>query len=303
MRIFVSNDDKQKQITVSNENVQIRVNHKADKYCTLTALEVAKHVLLQADSAPLTLGLEHQLIRDIPVLSIFPDTDQLLPLVILVHGFKGAKESNIREGIKLARSGFYVALMDARLHGQRRASNFQQLFADDNPESGHNFFTVVKDTASDISTLVSHFREDQRVDSSNVGLGGISMGGIITFLSITQEPAIKAAAPLIATPDWLGLAKHSGDHLSRETMELLSEYSPLNHYQKMPPCPLLIQNATNDPIVPVSGTRKLNDKIRSLYPVDHYKYIEYPELNHNINDDMIDEMISWFSRFLKRKQP
>ena len=55
----------------------------------------------------------------------------------------------------------------------------------------------------DISDLIDRFSDDARTDCDSIGLGGISMGAFTTFLASTLEHRIRAAAPIIGSPDLL----------------------------------------------------------------------------------------------------
>jgi dipeptidyl aminopeptidase/acylaminoacyl peptidase len=156
-------------------------------------------------------------------------------------------------------------------------------------------------TCEDISALLDHLRDDPRVDTGRAGITGISQGGFVSFLAITMDKRIKAAAPIIGSPDLecrFGSSRPFEEH-SAEVQELVRRYSPLRNFERMPPAALFIQNGADDEVVPVSGVRKLHEKLHPLYAgmPDRYAYREYPGVGHS-DTGMREPAIAWLQRHL-----
>lgn len=239
--------------------------------------------------------------EDIPVIFCYPEGAQKLPLVFFNHGTGDTALNNLSSGIKLAQEGLFIVLMDARFHGRRRAVDFDEKFQEKNYKE--TYLNMLLGTCKDISSLIDLLESDPRIDASRIGTTGISQGGYVSFMSITLDKRIKAAAPMIGSPDLEDKYGNSPDFdsLDQKLKESVIKHSPLRNYQKMPPTALLIQNGVKDNIVPVGGTRRLNEKLEPLYKdmPEKYLYIEYPELEHTVPDVMMEQTIKWLSKQLQ----
>ena len=134
-----------------------------------------------------------------------------LPLVILIHGWTGRKEDVLFFAYFLAVRGYVVVSMDAFGHGERALKEGWTVEA---------FSNLLLQTSDDINRVIAHYEKDPRVDVSRVGLSGISMGGVITYYYLTREDKrIRAAVPMIATPDFTSLINSQNSDLLRSQPE------------------------------------------------------------------------------------
>lgn len=285
-----------KDITVST----INLSHQIDEYSVELLSKISKEVCFD-NIVKSKIVIEHHTINDdIPVLYCYNNEQQDMPLIICNHGYGSNKESDISNGIKLASEGFFVVLLDASLHGERKSVHDEELFSEDNYIN--SFVHVLLDTVKDIKSLLDYFANDDRVDIDRVGIMGISMGGFVSFLAASQDPRIKVVCPLIGSPDWnlfindlatLGL---KDDEVER----LTQEYNPIKHYRLLFDKALLVQNGANDMSVSVDGARELDEIARSLPNEDmaNYRYIEYKEQGHVVTAEMINNCIDWFKKHL-----
>ena len=130
---------------------------------------------------------------EIPLMEVFnPDVKGKNPMVLLYHGYTGQKEFILSQAYLLASNGFFVVLPDAFGHGQR---------AEGGPI---DLFTSILKTTEEVNKIIKFYDADDRVDNSRIGLSGYSMGGMITFAYISSpDNRVKAAVPIISTPDWV----------------------------------------------------------------------------------------------------
>ncbi len=269
------------------------------------ASEMAKVLALRNDPH-MDLVVEQTSVRRIPVLILRPSTAGPLPTVILIHGYTGEKATTLREGFALAQAGFVTILPDARMHGDRRPSDFARRFAA--PHFLEAFFAVVRDTAYDVSILLDAIERFPFVDEQALGLAGISMGGFTSFLAAALDTRLKAVAPLIASPDWFSLRTQAdapqepGDELRAQ----LRQWNPLERAADFLPTALLVQNTAQDSLVPPAGSRKLARDLRKRYQEagipERFQYIEYPDEDHVVTETMLQRTIQWFQQYLKRPE-
>ena len=245
---------------------------------------------------------EHHIItgENIPVLFYYPEGVENVPVVFCMHGYSCSKYENENIGAKLAEEGFFAVLPDARMHGERGISDFPEKF--DNTNFFRNFFNVVKETAEDVTRIIDYLKDIKEADIGRVGITGISMGGHTAFMAAAYDKRIKAVAPIIGTPDWTGLFDFH-PNLTRpdgEFLDYIMQFDPLTHYENFYPAALLVQNGVEDDTVPITGARCLDEKLKGLYKdiPERYRLIKYPETGHEVVQNMIDEAVNWFRRYL-----
>lgn len=302
------NEQKQIKCTFDEEGnesgIEVKGNFSEER--GKLAYEFARHGLNVKDSNS-DIVMEHGKLtnENIPVLLFYPKLANKLPVVFFVHGFSGNKNWDIGNGIRLAQEGFFTVILDARNHGERHNVSFFKSFDNDDFVKSNDMYIQLRlDTAKDISTLIDFLKDDERVDSSRIGMSGVSMGGFITFSTILLEKRIKAAAPIIASPVWDYY--QYDEKIDQDDVEdplfhnYIKQYEPYTNYKLMSPTALLVQNGDADSVVSIDGARKLDEKMKVLYHEmpDHYQLIEYPGVGHTVTTEMIDQVIEWFKKFL-----
>ncbi|UKS25270.1 prolyl oligopeptidase family serine peptidase [Paenibacillus sp. HWE-109] len=271
--------------------------------------EIENYASLSNTHSETTIIVESCLITDqhIPVLFVYPEGANELPVVFFNHGTGGDAVGLISMGIPLAYAGFFTVLVDARMHGRRRPANFKEAFYGNDYKKV--YLTLLQETTQDISRLIDYLEQDPRADTHKVGISGISQGGYLSFFAITQDKRIKVAAPIIGSPDLEDQygASPPFDELEPTVQQDIIRFSPLRNYRQMPPVALLVQNGNEDIVVPVEGVRKLEAKLKELYKEmpDRYQYVEYDGVGHAITLNGIEDplgigqrMMAWFTKHL-----
>ncbi len=119
--------------------------------------------------------------------TIFPDSNEKLPLVIFVHGYKGYKDWGTWElmGEKLANAGFYFVKFNMSHNGTtlEDPNNFANLEI-----FGQNNFS--KELA-DLEVVINHFKNQKEVDSKNIILLGHSRGGGVSVIKASENKSIS----------------------------------------------------------------------------------------------------------------
>ena len=244
-------------------------------------------------------------ISDIPALEVSQvGAADHLPMVILVHGWSGHKEDMLFLAYFLAVNNHFVVSLDAVGHGERLRKE------DWTPEA---LLNLIQQTAQEVNQVIAHYEGDARVDVQRVGLSGISMGGVITYQYLSQEnKRIRAAVPMIATPDFTSLihGQNSGEiytmlGLESQTLvnapmlEMIQQLQPARRMSQMISVPLLMLNGVNDPLIDLEGVRNFYRHIQPLYAnPEEVRLIEYPGVGHYTPYEMQIEALHWFQRFL-----
>jgi len=119
--------------------------------------------------------------------AIFPDSEDKLPLVIFVHGYKGYKDWGTWElmGEKFANAGFYFVKFNMSYNGTtlENPNNFTNLEA-----FGENNYS--KELA-DLEVVINHFKNQKEIDFDNITLIGHSRGGGISVIKASENKSIS----------------------------------------------------------------------------------------------------------------
>src|SRR4051812_22376878 len=124
------------------------------------------------------------------------------PVVIVLHGTGGNKESQRTFLGELARNGFVAVAIDGRYHGARAKGGKDAKSGDYNDAILRTFRTGKEhpfffDTAWDVMRLVDYLTTRDDIDAQRIGLIGFSKGGIETYLAAAADPRIAVAVPCI----------------------------------------------------------------------------------------------------------
>jgi dienelactone hydrolase len=134
------------------------------------------------------------------------------PLVLLLHGWSGSKESwyedgNIMSGGEMRKAllaaGYATLALDAATHGERSNEiDYMHVNAFDDPKAPprHNYFTfaeITVQTVKDYRRALDYMAQRDEIDVNRVGLVGYSMGGMDSFFLLAVEPRIKMAVACV----------------------------------------------------------------------------------------------------------
>jgi pimeloyl-ACP methyl ester carboxylesterase len=127
------------------------------------------------------------------------------------------------------------------------------------------------------------------------------MGAIITYLTVTIDKRVIAAAPMAGTPDWSFLSSLEGRRLDGTT----GRYEPLSHPERFYPCAFLMVHGTIDRTCPIEGPRWLFQALKPFYhkTSEKLQMSEYRGQGHTVDAKMKQEAIAWLERWLVKEQP
>ncbi len=145
----------------------------------------------------------------VPLLIYKPISKEIkkTPVVICLHGTGGSKDdANIKSLLyRFSKLGFMAVAIDARYHGERvkktTGHNYYTeaiIQAWQNKDTAHQQHPFFFDTVYDLWRLVDYLVTRPDVDTGRIGMMGISMGGIETWMAASVDTRIKVAVPVIA---------------------------------------------------------------------------------------------------------
>ncbi len=122
-----------------------------------------------------------------------PNLDLKAPTetIVYYHGVGGEGIDELPLAYQLVNRGYRVILPDAYLHSQSdRVTREKQ---------NVRFFEIIDVTSQRLQLIYDWLKEKTQEETPLLHVGGTSMGGIITAMSLTQYPFIKKAALLMGT--------------------------------------------------------------------------------------------------------
>ncbi len=280
----------------------------------------------------------------IPVLIYKPvrTASTKLPVVICLHGTGGSKDQNdIRQlMMRFVKKGIMAVAIDARFHGDRIAGGpncstcYTQAItrAWENKDSLHQSHPFLYDTVYDLWRLTDYLVRRPDVAKDRIGMTGISMGGIETWLAAAVDSRIKVAVPIIAVQSfkwslehdqWQGRAhtiwavhqrvtKDRGDStVTRADVETLwnkivpgitGMYDCPSMLRLIAPRPLLLLSAEKDVNCPLGGAevafRAATDAYRLQQASGKLAIRVTPNETHHLIAEHVELAIDWFSKWL-----
>ncbi len=232
-------------------------------------------------------------VERVPVLTVRPEkVAGKLPAMIVLHGTGGTKEGVASWLEDFARKGVVGVAIDARYHGARSggakgsAAYVAAITRAWQTPAGrpleHPFYY---DTVWDLWRLLDVLQDAPGIDDKRVGMLGISMGGIQTWLAASVDDRVAVAAPLIGVQSfkwsldndrWQGRAntiRGAHDAAAKDVGEpvvnqkvcralwgkvipgITTDFDCPNLIRLFAPRPLFVANGADDPNCPVEGAR------------------------------------------------
>lgn len=222
-----------------------------------------------------------------------PDVAARRGTVLVYHGFGGDKTGLADLAGMLADAGFLAVCVDNVGHGDRRRPDWDEVFSDRRwseaeDETEAEFLTLLRATAAEVPAIVDALVDNGWVTEGRLGITGRSMGGEISFAAVPNEPRIRAAAPMVGSPEWT----------------LPWPDSPHRHTERFYPVPILSHTAELDEHIPASSVRAFRDRLTPLYArsPERLRFVEYAGLGHFLTPTLWPEVyqrvVSWFERWL-----
>jgi len=212
--------------------------------------------------------------------------------IILIPGINSRKESNAEKCFELVKRGFFVCIIDKRGHGD-----------------SDGLLSLLANEPLDIIKCIDYIELNYpQVNSSRIGLFGLSYGGGAALIAQTQEPRILTTVvyhPFSNITDLL--INYPIQHLIGNTLEIQFDEQSI---KKNSPVEILNSSNTRNLLI-IHGTEDFTVKLEHsqiLYQIlsgesrDDIELIERLDLNHvqNINNETsLKYAISWLLHYYR----
>mgnify|MGYP000892875781 FL=1 len=241
-------------------------------------------------------------IGEIPAILFTPKGNEgLLPTIILYHGWGSNKESQRIRGFILSAVGYQVIIPDAIYHGERNPIDHETI-----EKPGKFFWETILKNLDEVGNIINELILRYHTDQDRIGVIGNSMGGFTAAGVFTHNPKIKASVVFNGSYGWENsnrIFKESfGIKMTEDLKEMegrINKLDPMNNLELLKNRPILMLHGDDDSVVSIESQRIFYQRIEPLYQnKQKIKFIEYPNLNHFVTTNMMEESISWFYRYL-----
>ena len=205
------------------------------------------------------------------------------PAVIVLHILGGDFPLSRLFCMALAREGVAALFVKMPYYGPRRDPNIPRRMVSDDPQETVEGMTQA---ILDIRRATAWLAAQDNIDSKQLGVFGISLGGITGALAATAEPRLQNICLLLAGGDIGRVAWESPELESvrrrfeqtgrsrEEFMELMRSIDPVTYAQNVQGRNVLMLNATDDEVIPRPCTESLwkafGEPEIQWYPGGHY---------------------------------
>ena len=276
-------------------------------------------------------------IERVPMLILRPEkSEKKLPAVIVLHGTGGSMQGMLGHLGELANRNIIGIAVDARYHGARGEKGssayvdaIAKAWTTTNDKTREHPFYY--DTCWDLWRVLDYLETRPEIDSKRIGMVGISMGGIQTWLAAAVDERVAVIAPSIAVQSfkwsldndqWNGrartiakahelAAKDLGEpKVNRKVCrELWNKVIPgmLDQFD----CPSMLRLFAGRPMIIVSGTKDGNcpivgakiaiasaEKAYADAGQSERLKVSIAEVGHTITQEQWQETWAWFERWL-----
>ena len=298
--------------------------------------------IIKTDSVLIEKGFFYsEATEKVPLLIYKPLTGKgTYPVIICLYGTGGSMGSrDMKEMLfRFSKLGFMAVAIDARFHGERGrkpgSASYVEAITEawknkDPARQTHPFFY---DTAYDLWRLTDYLVTRSDVDSARIGMTGISMGGIETWMAASVDKRIKVAVPIIAAQSfkwslqndrWQGrvgtiravheaAAKELGDAAINQSNiravwdklvpGITNEFDCPSMIRLFAPRPLLLLSNGDDQNCPLPGAEIAFESARNAYESKHatdkLQINVTPNEPHRFLPIHLDLATAWFLKWL-----
>jgi pimeloyl-ACP methyl ester carboxylesterase len=229
------------------------------------------------------------------------------PLVVIIHGMDDSKEEHLGHELALQAAGFAVLGLDGP--GQAESLLLEELHWE------HDFHEAV---SLAIDTVAQY-----GCDPREVGVCGISWGGLWAFKLAATDPRIRAVYDLGGPIDTTGFRRLPWflkskfcqvlgvDDPAAASAELVARFCLHEGELERIDCRAArIVHGARDPLVPIADKLRLHDELRRLHPALQVSLVRYADGDHcctqhieEIRSDATEFFVTHLRDVAARAQP
>lgn len=220
-----------------------------------------------------------------------PKSDQKVPAVIVLHILGGDFPLARLFANMFAERGVAALFLKMPYYGERRdPSNPRRMISDNPRETVEGMTQAILDIRRATAMLASR----PEIDAGQLGIFGISLGGITGALAATAEPRLNNVCLLLAGGD-IGQVAWESRELEKirrkwverggtkdEFLAVLREVDPVRYGERVRGRRILMLNAAQDELIPRSCTEALWTSFGEP-PIVWYEGNHYSVIRHILN--------------------
>lgn len=210
------------------------------------------------------------------------------PGVVVLHILGGDFDLARLVARQLASNGVAALFIKLPYYGPRSEPGVNVQMVDENPHQTVKGFTQA---VLDIRRGAAWLAAQEEIDPEQLGITGISLGGITTSLAATAEPRFVKICPILAGGDVARVSAESPEAAvirerflsdggsEEELIEILRPIDPCTYGANVHGRKILMLNATQDEVVPPACTESLWEAFGQpeivWYEAGHYSFARY----------------------------
>ncbi len=206
------------------------------------------------------------------------------PLIIYAHGFGSQKDLDPRIPNEFTKRGFYVASIDYRGNGESSGHildiNYQ------NYGNRTNVPAIAQD-CSKLLDLIESLPVYEKINSSQIGLVGHSLGGMIVLMNGALDDRF------VATVTWAGLVNFSASFFGINNDHPFMNYIPAKIINNTNPRNILGIQSIYDEIVPYKQNALILQKLTNCTLVNITQNL-FLGAHYLFTDTVLIRTINWF---------
>lgn len=235
-----------------------------------------------------------------------PETDELIPVLLLVHGLGGSRK-DFREYEKVfVGAGYALFAIDAPGHGERRSEGEAPEFFGRHPYATRD---LLIQAVIDCRRAIDYLSRTKQFDAKRIGYIGTSMGGKVGALLAGVDDRVQAPVLVVAGGDWKKMLESSKLPSVRkirdddpkkveEYLRALDPVDPCRWVGRISPRPVLMINGDADSIVPPESNKALHAAAKEPKKVVWYKGDHMPSREEE--QKLVGVVLEWLAANLKK---
>jgi dienelactone hydrolase len=255
-----------------------------------------------------------KLVEQIPLIWVEPESlAEPAHLVIWLNGLTGNKEQMIPYLAALAASGFVALSFDAFQHGGRTSEPSELFISRIAGNYRYHYWPILGQTILD-TTRILDWAIAHLYLSTDVLMGGISMGGDVAIATAGIDRRIGCVAAMLATADWLrpGMKDFANPAMEFAQGEadtyaqfFYDQFNPLTHLESYAHLPAMtFECGAQDTLVPADGALRFQKALNVIYAQNRKRL--RVNLHENAGHDptvpkMWQNCLDWFASYRARR--